>query len=90
MIRYLRRNGVPAEPLTVGLDGKNTGEALFWGLRKRRVEAIYEDLTIPVATRNVMLGTELDGYRSVADPPSPWRHLTHKGLPSSPMVAPTF
>ena len=23
-------------------------------------------------------------------PPSPWRHLTHKGLPSSPMVAPTF
>jgi nucleotide-binding universal stress UspA family protein len=29
MVRYLRRNGVSAEPLTVGLDGKNTGEAIL-------------------------------------------------------------
>jgi nucleotide-binding universal stress UspA family protein len=29
MIRYLKRNGIPAEPLTVGLDGKNTGEAIL-------------------------------------------------------------
>ena len=29
MIRYLQRNGIPAEPLTVGLDGKNTGEAIL-------------------------------------------------------------
>jgi nucleotide-binding universal stress UspA family protein len=29
MIRYLQRNGVPVEPLTVGLDGKNTGEAIL-------------------------------------------------------------
>ena len=29
MIRYLQRNGVPAEPLIVGLDGKNTGEAIL-------------------------------------------------------------
>jgi nucleotide-binding universal stress UspA family protein len=29
MIRYLERNGIPAEPLTVGLDGKNTGEAIL-------------------------------------------------------------
>jgi len=29
MIRYLQRNGVPAESLTVALDGKNTGEAIL-------------------------------------------------------------
>ena len=29
VVRYLRRNGVAAEPLTVGLDGKNTGEAIL-------------------------------------------------------------
>ena len=29
MIRYLKRNGIPAEPVTVGLDGKNTGEAIL-------------------------------------------------------------
>lgn len=29
MIRYLQRNGIPAEPLTVGLDGKSTGEAIL-------------------------------------------------------------
>jgi len=29
MIGYLQRNGVPAEPLTVTLDGKNTGEAIL-------------------------------------------------------------
>ncbi|MGC2823953.1 MAG: universal stress protein, partial [Pseudolabrys sp.] len=29
VIRYLQRNSVPAEPLTVGLDGKNTGEAIL-------------------------------------------------------------
>jgi nucleotide-binding universal stress UspA family protein len=29
MIRYLQRNGIPGEPLTVGLDGKSTGEAIL-------------------------------------------------------------
>ena len=29
MIRYLRRNGIPAEPRTVTLNGKNTGEAIL-------------------------------------------------------------
>jgi nucleotide-binding universal stress UspA family protein len=29
MIRYLQWNGVPAEPLTVALDGKNTGQAIL-------------------------------------------------------------
>src|SRR5262245_22324008 len=29
MIRYLQRNGVPAEPLTVALDGNNTGQAIL-------------------------------------------------------------
>jgi nucleotide-binding universal stress UspA family protein len=29
MIKYLQRNEVPAEPLTVALDGKNTGEAIL-------------------------------------------------------------
>jgi len=29
LIRYLRCNGIVAEPLTVGLDGKNTGEAIL-------------------------------------------------------------
>ena len=29
MIKYLQRNGVPAESLTVSLDGKNTGEAIL-------------------------------------------------------------
>lgn len=29
MIRYLQRNSIPAESLTVGLDGKNTGEAIL-------------------------------------------------------------
>ena len=29
MIRYLQRNGVPAESLTVALDGKNTGQAIL-------------------------------------------------------------
>ena len=29
MIIYLQRNGVPAESLTVALDGKNTGEAIL-------------------------------------------------------------
>ena len=33
MIRYLQRNGVPVEPLTVGLDGKNTGEAILGAAR---------------------------------------------------------
>jgi len=29
MIRYLRRNGIPVEPRTVTLNGKNTGEAIL-------------------------------------------------------------
>ena len=29
LIRYLQRNGIAAEPLTVELDGKNTGEAIL-------------------------------------------------------------
>ena len=29
MIRYLRRNGIPAEPRTATLNGKNTGEAIL-------------------------------------------------------------
>ena len=29
MMRYLRRNGIPAEPRTVKLNGKNTGEAIL-------------------------------------------------------------
>jgi nucleotide-binding universal stress UspA family protein len=29
IIKYLQRNEVPAEPLTVALDGKNTGEAIL-------------------------------------------------------------
>jgi nucleotide-binding universal stress UspA family protein len=29
LVRYLRRNGIPAEPLIVGLDGKSTGEAIL-------------------------------------------------------------
>jgi nucleotide-binding universal stress UspA family protein len=29
MIRYLQWNGVPAESLTVALDGKNTGQAIL-------------------------------------------------------------
>ena len=28
-IRYLQRNGVKAEPMTVGLDGRTTGEAIL-------------------------------------------------------------
>jgi nucleotide-binding universal stress UspA family protein len=29
LIRYLQRNGIAAKPLTVGLDGRNTGEAIL-------------------------------------------------------------
>ena len=29
LIRYLRCNGIIAEPMTVGLDGRNTGEAIL-------------------------------------------------------------
>ena len=29
LIRYLQRNGIAAEPLTVELDGRNTGEAIL-------------------------------------------------------------
>jgi nucleotide-binding universal stress UspA family protein len=29
LVRYLRRNGIAATPLTVGLDGRNTGEAIL-------------------------------------------------------------
>ena len=29
LIRSLRRNGIAAEPLTVELDGRNTGEAIL-------------------------------------------------------------
>ena len=59
-------------------------------VRGRWVEAIYEDLTIPVATRNVMLGTELDGYRSVADPPIPLAALNTQGAAILPDGGPHF
>jgi nucleotide-binding universal stress UspA family protein len=29
MVRYLQRNGIPAEPLTIELNGRNTGEAIL-------------------------------------------------------------
>jgi nucleotide-binding universal stress UspA family protein len=29
LIRYLQRHGIAAEPLTVELDGRNTGEAIL-------------------------------------------------------------
>jgi hypothetical protein len=29
LIHYLQRNGVAAEPMTIGLDGKNTGQAIL-------------------------------------------------------------
>lgn len=29
LLKYLQRNGVPAKPMTVGLEGRNTGEAIL-------------------------------------------------------------
>jgi len=68
MIRYLQRNGIPAEPLTVGLDGKNTGEAILEAAQTLACDLLIKgaftqsrlrQMVFGGATRHVMVAATL-------------------------------
>ena len=56
MITYLQRNGVPVEPLTVGLDGKNTGEAILGAAQTLACNLLIKGAFTQSRLRQMMFG----------------------------------
>jgi nucleotide-binding universal stress UspA family protein len=56
MIRYLRRNGVPAEPLTVALDGNNTGQAILGAAQTLACDLLIKGAYTQSRLRQMMFG----------------------------------
>jgi len=56
MVRYLRWNRVAAEPLTVGLDGKNTGEAILGAAQKLACDLLIKGAFTQSRLRQLIFG----------------------------------
>jgi nucleotide-binding universal stress UspA family protein len=56
MIRYLQRNGVPAESLTVALNGKTTGEAILAAAQKSACDLLIKGAFTQSRLRQMIFG----------------------------------
>ena len=56
VIRYLQRNDVPAEPLTVALDGKSTGEAILRAARTLACDLLIKGAFTQSRLRQMIFG----------------------------------
>jgi nucleotide-binding universal stress UspA family protein len=56
MIGYLQRNGVPAEPLTVTLDDKNTGEAILGAAQTEGCDLLIKGAFTQSRLRQMIFG----------------------------------
>jgi nucleotide-binding universal stress UspA family protein len=56
VIRYLQRNGIPAEPLTVRLDGKSTGESILNAARQLDCDLLIKGAFTQSRLRQMIFG----------------------------------
>jgi nucleotide-binding universal stress UspA family protein len=56
IIRYLQRNDIPAEPLTVGLDGRNTGESILNAARQLDCDLLIKGAFTQSRLRQMIFG----------------------------------
>jgi nucleotide-binding universal stress UspA family protein len=56
VIRYMQRNGIPAEPLTVRLDGKSTGESILNAARQLDCDLLIKGAFTQSRLRQMIFG----------------------------------
>jgi nucleotide-binding universal stress UspA family protein len=56
MLRYLQRNGIAAEPMTVGLEGKTTGEAILKAADKLGCDLLVKGAYTQSRLRQIIFG----------------------------------
>jgi nucleotide-binding universal stress UspA family protein len=56
MLRYMHRNGIAAEPLTVGLEGKTTGEAILKAADKLGCDLLVKGAYTQSRLRQIIFG----------------------------------
>jgi nucleotide-binding universal stress UspA family protein len=69
MIIYLQRNGVPAESLTVALDGKNTGEAILGAAQTLACDLLIKGAFTQSRLRQMIFGGATQHVMSAATLP---------------------
>ena len=69
VVRWLRRNGIAAEPLTVGLEGRNTGEAILTTAGSLGCDLLIKGAYTQSRLRQMMLGGATRHVLSNADLP---------------------